>query len=76
MIPTSTDVTIQIKDRIPADAEAVIVFVTEGAAPDTSSSCPDLYSLLLFSCRRARLSQPARTWRFKTRNESRRTPGR
>src|SRR5688572_15100703 len=31
MIPTSTEVSIQIKDKSPADTEAVVVFVTEGA---------------------------------------------
>ena len=34
MIPTSTDVSIEVKDEVPADAEAVVVFVTEGAKPD------------------------------------------
>jgi leucyl aminopeptidase len=33
MIPTSTDVSIQVKDSAPADAEAVVVFATEGEQP-------------------------------------------
>ena len=33
MIPTSTDVSIEVSDRVPTDAEAVVVFVTEGSAP-------------------------------------------
>ncbi|CAA9429122.1 MAG: hypothetical protein AVDCRST_MAG64-3354, partial [uncultured Phycisphaerae bacterium] len=32
MIPTSTDVSIEVSDRVPTDAEAVVVFVTEGSA--------------------------------------------
>src|SRR5436190_2778979 len=31
MIPTSTDVTIQVSPRTPADADAVVVFLTEDA---------------------------------------------
>src|SRR5688572_13919175 len=31
MIPTSTDVSVQVKDNVPANAEAVIVFATEEA---------------------------------------------
>src|SRR5687768_9922942 len=30
MIPTSTDVSIQVKDRVPADVDAVVVFALEG----------------------------------------------
>jgi leucyl aminopeptidase len=38
MIPTSTDVSIQIKDRVAADAEAVVLFATEGGAPDAPAA--------------------------------------
>src|SRR5688572_23842752 len=31
MIPTSTDASVQIKDKVPASAEAVVVFAAEGA---------------------------------------------
>jgi hypothetical protein len=31
MLPTSTDVTITVKPKLPADAEAVVAFITQGA---------------------------------------------
>src|SRR5688500_15020627 len=31
MLPTSTDVSIDVKPKLPADAEAVVVFATEGS---------------------------------------------
>jgi leucyl aminopeptidase len=34
MIPTSTDVSIQLKDKAPANADAIVVFVTEGGGDD------------------------------------------
>jgi leucyl aminopeptidase len=40
MIPTSTDVTIQVKDKVPANAEAIVVFVAEDGGE--SSTWPTL----------------------------------
>ena len=36
MIPTSTDVSIQVKDKSPAQADAVVVFATEGGRDDAA----------------------------------------
>src|SRR5687767_10970015 len=38
MLPTSTDVSIDVKTRFPADADAIVVFATEGkSAPAVSA---------------------------------------
>src|SRR5688572_1198576 len=34
MIPTSTDVSIEVKDKPPANADAVVVFATEGGGDE------------------------------------------
>jgi leucyl aminopeptidase len=36
MIPTSTDVSVQLKDKSPANADAVVVFATEGGGGDAA----------------------------------------
>ena len=38
MIPTSTDVSIQVKDKTPANADAVVVFATEGGGEEAARS--------------------------------------